>query len=181
MTTPRENPEVAQQANDTAQLPGVSGRKVTVVVLLALAIVGGWVSYSLWCYSQIDLARASSAQAWRTLAEELSGRYRTIESLIAKGVDEESIAMEDGEKFQILVDRFRTTVQFAGQYAAAQDLEGLLTDVADLPAANSSMLSALTEFNDCMVNERSQLDRSGSRFLAFFLKFADPQELKLAP
>lgn len=158
----------------------MSGRRVTSVVLASLLIVGGWLSYTLWTYNRIDVARANTAQSWRQLAEQLSVRYRGAESQIAAGVDERQIDMEFGERFRLAMDRFRTTAQSEPQFEAARELEDLLAEKR-IPAKSSGDLSAaVDQFNAKIDSESRVIDSVGGRFLSLFLHFQPSVKMELA-
>ena len=145
-----------------------------------MLIVGGWLSYTLWTYNRIDVARASTAQSWRQLAEQLSARYRAVESQIAAGVDERKIAMEFGERFRLAMDRFQTTAQSEPQFEAARELEALLSE-QDLPLETPAELSgAVEQFNDQIDSESQIIGSVGGRFLSIFLHFQPSVKMELA-
>ena len=159
---------------------GHSGKAVTLAVLAGLIIVGGWLSYCLWCYQRIDVTREASQVAWRVLAEKLLTRYSDAEKQIASGVDERSVPMESGEKFQLALDRFRTTVQPDVQQKASREIETIIETLAISPKNDDALSSSLTSFNACVSDEQLAMDKSGSKFLAIFLNFPQPIEVVLA-
>lgn len=171
--------------NETGRPPGISGRRVTAAVLIALVAVGGWLSYVLWSYNEIDQARAATSTSWLSLANQLSARYSKIESQIARGVDDQSIDMAFGERFRLVVDRFRTTAQGPLQYATALELEQLLAEETSvrsaLPAPTPELASAIEAHNQLLATERGWLDSPGGKFLSIFLKFSEPEQFALTP
>ncbi len=171
--------------------PGVSGKRVTLIVLLGLFLVGGFLSYTLWTYNRFDDARKSTTLAWRELTEQLAMRYRVAEKIIAKRVDSRETKMEFGERFQLAVERFRTTARTADQFVAAQSLEELLRSDdfrSPLESGNEEtkltqpgeLLAAIDAFNLCRDRERMLLESPGGKTLDVFLKFDTTDHFQLA-
>ncbi len=159
---------------------GLSGKRVTAVVVLLLLLVGAWLSYTLWVYSQVDRARGETNIAWRNLVDRLDERYREAEKYVAKGVDARDIEMQLGEQFRLAVDRFRTTAQPSAQYITAEEIEKQLAGFKDIPEPTAELQLAVDRFNACLRQERDVLSSPGGRFLSVFLKFAEPEELRLS-
>lgn len=163
--------------------PGMSGRRVTVTVLVGLVLVAAWLSYALWSYNRIDAARANTTVSWRELAEPLSKRYGRLEKEVAAGVDSREIDMQLGERFRLAIDRFRTTAQAPLQYVAAQDLEQVLAELAssgvELPPVSSEVAAAIEKHNACLRQETELLASPGGRFLLLFLRFTEPVEFSV--
>ncbi len=166
--------------------PGIPGKRVTLVVLLGLALLGVGISYTLWTYNRVDTARAATATAWRNLTEHLSSRYRAAEKTIAEGVDSRAIKMEFGERFRLAVDGFRTTSLPLEQYAAAQRVESLLgsedlgISPQALPSVPPDLRASLESFRDQLEQERQLLEGLGGRMLDIFMKFETTAPLSLA-
>lgn len=151
---------------------GISGRRLITIVLMLLAISGATLSYTLWCYSRLDVARAETTLAWRALAEELSERYAAIASQAAAG---------DGlPEFTQAVDRFRTTVQTGPQRTAALEVEQQLARLAtNLPTPSDPLNDALNDFNRVVEQEAEVLGTPGGRVLSIFLSFPPPIRFEL--
>ncbi|MEZ6134407.1 MAG: hypothetical protein R3C53_05800 [Pirellulaceae bacterium] len=161
---------------------GVSGKRLTGWVLVAMLLVGGTLMYSLAVYSQLDVDRAHSNAAWRGVANELDERYRLAELLVAKSVDAEQLPMEVGERFRLSLDRFRTTASPAEQRLAAMELEQLLDNDAlqiyelEIP---DTLSTKIEEFNQSAQAIQERLASPGGRLLDIFLGFANPEEFSL--
>ncbi len=179
------------QTPPAAAVPGLSGKRVTFFVLLGLAVIGAGISYTLWTYSRLDVARKASAIAWRDLTEQLALRYRSAEKIVAQGVDSRQTKMEFGERFQLAVDRFRTIALLTDQYQAGLSVEELLGSedfIAINMAVNGSrhlpqsdeLKQAVEGFNQMRARERDLLDSFGGKMLDIVLKFVAPTPFELA-
>lgn len=167
----------------TSSQPGMSGRRVTLIVLLLLIVIGVILSYTLWSYGQLGAIRKHKQAAWAELREPLADRYRVLEKIVAAGVDDTSIPMAWGEKFRLAVDSFRTTAQVTYQYDAAIEVEKLLAEAEfAFPAAaqDSSLTEAVERFNAQLDRETQQLTTPGCQLLDVFLEFPPPGQFKLA-
>lgn len=164
--------ENSSAASPPAQ-PGMSGRKLTMGLLLALAMVAAGLSYVLWSYNRVDSQRASVNASWNQLVEELAQRYRPLELQIARGVDERQIEMELGERFRLAMERFRSTAQPHLQWAAAADLESLLQAAGVSTSLSPSAASAAEAYNAEVRELHRLLESPGGRILVQFLNFSD--------
>ena len=166
--------------------PGVSGKRVTGVVVAGLLIVGVTLSYALWTYNRLEAARSVSAAQWRGVAEQLSLRYRGVEKAIAAGVDERRVKMEFGESFRLAVDAFRTTALPEPQRAAAERIEALLDSpelaplAGQLPPVAPAAQQAVVEYNLAQATEKRLLESWGGRLLNIFFRFPEPRPFELA-
>lgn len=169
------------------QVPGMSGKKLTAVVIVGLVIIGMGLSYTLWTYSRIDAAREDVQVAWREVVQQLASRYHRIETAVARGVDDEQIAMEWGEQFRLAIDHYRTTAQFDEQYLAAERVESLLVgepvahiDLKPENALDEALDEALDSL-DAQLKQRSDwLSSPGGKFLDIFLEFPELPEFVLS-
>ena len=160
--------------------PGISGRKVTSVVMLALLFLVGSISYVLACYNSIETARADADESWIGLADELGKRYKAMEVQVAKLVDEREMDMEQGEEFRLAVDQFRGTAIPEKQFQAARSIERLLDGASVEKRSTEATGTKLEEFNECVGDVLRQRGSFGGRFLGMFLQFPDISELELA-
>lgn len=176
----------------TAGPPGISGKRLTLGVLVALVLIGVSLSYTLWTYNELDRARRTSVTAWRAVTEHLAQRYRTAEKMVAEGVDNRQLDMEFGEKFRLAIDAFRTTSLPEEQVNAAERLEQLLAaeDIAakDIAAGGAELepLPAAAEaeiesYNLAREREKELLESWGGRLLDVFLKFEVPRPFSVTP
>lgn len=167
-------------------VPGLSGKQVTGWVVAALVVIGIVLSYTLWTYNRLDVARLASVVAWREVTEQLSERYRVAERTVALGVDERALRMEYGEQFRLAIDAFRTTSLPEKQFVAAERVEEMLAQpefvgaVATLPPLPIEGRSAIENFNQAKDRERQLLESWGGRFLDIFLKFESPRRFVYA-
>ncbi len=173
---------------NTSQPPGISGPRLTLLTLIGLGLIGGCLSYTLWTYNRLDVARKARSESWRSLANELATRYRVAEKTVAAGVDSREIKMELGERFRLAIDQFRSTAQVAPQYDAAQKVEDLLADSGGTLAGaerdwikpSSQLRSAIEDYNSHLANERQVLSSPGGRLLGLFLSFPRPEDFRVA-
>ncbi len=177
--------ELQNVSTSIASPPGISGKRLTVWVLVGLAIIGVSLSTTLWTYNQLDVARRESTVAWRGVAEHLSGRYRAAERTVASGVGSRELKMEFGEKFRLAIDAFRTTSLPEEQLTAAERVENLLASsdyapwIASLPASPDEMQAAIADYNLARQRESILLESWGGRVLDIFLKFDPPRPFAL--
>lgn len=169
--------------------PGVSGKRLTIVIILAMAALGLVISSTLWTYNRLDATRKQTAASWRSVTEELGPRYRAAEKVVAKQVDERELPMELGERFRLAIDRFRTTSLPKEQHAAAVALERFLASEdfrSHAFAENENAMSpspelqqAITAYNRDLQRERDLLNSIGGRFLDFFMAFPEQAAFEL--
>jgi hypothetical protein len=167
--------------------PGISGKRLTAWVVVALGLIAVSLSYTLWSYNRLEVARSASQAAWREVTEHLSHRYRAAERSVAKAVDGRELPMEIGEKFRLAIDAFRTTALADQQFAAAMRVEQLLAEeaMADvqaaLPEMSDASLAAIDDFNQRRSLEQQLLHSWGGRILDIFLKFETPIPFSIQP
>ena len=157
--------------------------------MLLLLVLGGTLAEALWSYSQLENIRADQREAWGELREPLAARYREVEKRVAAGVDGGSIPIAWAEKFRLGIDQFRTTAQPADQYAAAEQVEGLMRELRGeekikdansiVPQVSRDVAAALTEFNRHLNRETEQLRSAGCQLLDIFLAFRQPGQFEL--
>lgn len=114
------------QSDRSSNTPGVSGRKLTIIILSSLAIVGGSLAYLLTVYDRMDDQRAKTKDVWRSLANALDSNYKEIEKQSAAelGVDEAWT-----QQFVKLADQFRTATNIEAQTETANQLEARLSEL----------------------------------------------------
>jgi hypothetical protein len=157
-------------------VPGISGKRLTVWLLLALAAMGILISYTLWSYGRLDAHREETAVAWRAVTEELVPRYALAEGLVANEVARGEIPGEKGEQLRLAVDRFQTTSLTVEQEAAAREVETLLATVVDKPlleqlAPDTSLQAAVEAYNASLARQSATIRSLGGRILSIFLYF----------
>ncbi len=166
--------------------PGISGKRITSWVIVALVAIGVSLSYTLWTYNRIDAARAQSAHAWRSAVESLAERYRVAELGLAESVTNGVTSEVFSQQFQSAIDTFRTTSMVIEQVSAAEQMEELLGN-SEFPApvrqalpSGTQLQNELDEYNQLRQRERLLLNSLGGRTLDIFLNFPDSQPFHLA-
>ncbi|MEO8269784.1 MAG: hypothetical protein ABI557_08690 [Aureliella sp.] len=166
--------------------PGISGKRVTVWVIVALVAVGASLSYTLWTYNRLDVARGQSALAWRDATESLAERYRLAEFGLVESSANGATGETFSQEFQSAVDTFRTTSIVNEQVAAAERIEELLgSDKFRNPAFQAlpspeKLQNTLDEYNMRRQREQVLLKSLGGRILDIFLEFPDSKPFRLA-
>ncbi len=174
------------QLSPTHPPPGISGKRITLWVIVGLVVIGGSLSYTLWTYNRFDAARAQSAQAWRGAIELLAERYHAAELGLAEGIAKGATSDAFGQELQTAVDTFRTTSIVNEQVSAAERIEELLGSGEFPSQARQALLSptqlqaALDEYNLRRNRERVLLKTLGGRILDLFLEFPESQPFQLA-
>lgn len=168
----------AKHAIDAPQ--GVAGKNVTRLVIVALLVTIVGISYVLGTYNQIDVRRGDVEVSWRALTSELAERYRVVEREIASGVDDQSTAMELGERFRLAVDRFRTTAQRAPQVEAAREIEDLIPQAGVQLASTETLEQSLTDFNADQARLGELIETPAGKVLGLVLILDDTRPFELA-
>lgn len=180
--------------NQTAA--GLSGRRVTLVVVCSLLLVMIFVGYCLWVFNHLERSREQAVAAWRGVASELSLRNYAFEKVIAQGVDSQLIDIARGEKFRLSVDRFSTTTQIDKQIDAAQEVElrvqVIRKTLANRPEAADlikewdpiaikppRLSSALDAYADVVQKQKELLSSIGGRVLLLFVRLTQPREFQI--
>jgi hypothetical protein len=166
----------AESKSASPAVPGISGKKLTLGLIISLLLVGGVLSYVLWTYNRVDAVRRQREDAWQQLADALSDRYRSAEREVAQGVDAREIDMELGEKFRLAIERFRSTSQLDGQLAAALEMEQLLEKSDLTRRLNQSAAQPLQDYNQTVQALDRLLTTAGGKILLLFLNFSEPVE-----
>ncbi len=169
------------QEESAAAAPGVSGRKLTIVLLAALTLVGVALSYVLWSYNRVDDSRDQVVDAWNILFEELATRYRAVEKQVATGVDAQEMEMALGERFRLAIDQFRSTAQADVQLSAAMELEAIMKAANLQPPLSASLQEAAEKYNQCVLELAQLLDTPGGQTLLLFLNLNPVEEFHPAP
>ncbi len=190
-------------SNTTTQSTGLSGKRVALLVTFCMVVVGATLGYTLWVYSQLDVARESTANAWRLLATQLDSRYRALElQIVAEEATDGTVnATQSGDvaadlnvdaeatgtfeaKFRMALDGFRTTAQISSQRPAADRVEAILaSNESSLSSPGDStpeLDSAVDSFNEKMQVERELLNTPGGKLLDVFMGFPQHAAFQLA-
>jgi hypothetical protein len=162
---------------------GLSGKKLTILIVACLLVVGATLAYVLAAYSRLDRAREQTETAWRSVAALLDDRYRGVESRIFATESRE----QPGE-LSVILDQFRTSSQRRVQQSRAMQVESWLAanyaestaDAIHLPVAEPALTTAISELNQAQAQERSILESPGGRLLDLFLDFQRPEAFELA-
>ncbi len=154
---------------------GVSGKRVIAWIVTALLAIGVALGFTLWNYNRLDVVRADSAAAWRATTHALDGRYRVAEQQIANGVHANAVTADFQQRFELAVDRFRTTSIMGDQVAAAEQVEQLLgsedfpTQMLQANPPTEQLLNQLDEYNQQRLRERVLRESFGGKILEMFL------------
>ena len=170
----------------------ISGQKLAVFLVGALALTTLLVIFCLATYGKLTAIRNARDECWRPLAELLDARYRKLEKVIAGGIDQRQIDMRWGEKWRSALDHFRAISGSSEQELAAQEVEDLLRDFqtaitdAKLQQEIAQTMSAVdtrqqisvasTEYRQLVNKERVLLRSIGGRLLDTFLVLRPPLE-----
>lgn len=165
---------------------GMSGKRVTTWVVVALVVIGVAISFTLWTYNRLDAARAGSAAAWRTATVALDNRYRVLEQKLADAVAAGAITEDFQRRFDSASDRFRTTSIVVEQVAAAEQLEQLLGssdfpgDILQAAPPTQQLVSQLDEYNRQRLHERVLRESFGGKLLELFLSLPPSTPFRLS-
>lgn len=170
----------AEVTSDEATQGGVSGKRLTVVLLLSLVLGGAGISYVLWTYNRIDSARRATEASWHAMVDDLAGRYRMLELEVAKRTDETTFDMAKAERFRLAIDGFRTTAQPELQVPYAQEIESCLEGAKFVSDPESALSQAVADYNAAIEAHQNLIGSPAGRFLGIFLNFPESKELKLA-
>ena len=172
----RQAPRATSTASGTGSTssgdgaPGISGRKLTLALLLALLAVGGSLSYVLWTYNQVDREQRASEQAWLVLADLIDQRYRRQEATLTRQVDAGKLDTQIEERFRLALDRFRSTAQPEVQRAAAEEIEAILVEAGRAEPPDEKTLQALHDYNQRVAEFQQQMSSPGAAVLKRLLR-----------
>jgi hypothetical protein len=168
-------------AETSPAVPGISGRRLTLWVLVGLILIGLGISYTLWTYNQLDVARKQTAASWRDLTDQLSDRYREAGKLLLLQADEQKLDASFSQEFNVAIDHFRTTSLPKEQNAAALHVEQLIASAfASELSQPPELQMAVAAFNQSLERERNLLRSFGGRILDVFLNLSEPTAFELA-
>ncbi len=163
----------------------VSGKHLTVGVIISLFAILALLLYSLSAYSRLDQAHDASAECWREVASGLDGRYRQAEKLVAEAIDTQRVKIEFGERFRLAIDGFRTTSQPNLQQANALELENLLAGQSGLStlAWPPELVARIDAYNAALAEVAGIQSSLGGRLLNIFLglEVPEPFEIRAMP
>ncbi len=176
---------------------GISGQRLALSVVSLLTITVLLFSFCLSTYHRLSAIRVDRDRCWRPLAQLLDDRYRALELLVARGVDQEKIDMRWGEKWRSALDYFRAVSGASEQEIAAQEVEDLLMQLPvavadselkeDLYSAISFAAGPQETFSPVCNSYRQIVDRErellksvGGKLIDTFLKLPAPHELRIA-
>lgn len=164
--------------------PGLSGRKITPVIIFVLLLICFGVAYFVTVVHQLQQAREATAQQWRQLAVLLDRDYRQFEEAgvdpTVSNADLESNSLSDSsdwpDKFQqlsALTDQFRTTVDVVAQRSLADAIEQFVEEsksqfAVDVAASQELTVSVL-DYNRTLSEERRIATSIGGRLVRVFL------------
>ena len=184
LTSSTNTTDSVSDPSAATKLPAaVSGKRMTVVVLLTLLITGGLFYWVTLAYSAYNAARRETDRTWRELAPELSLRYRDLDRSIAEANDAREIDPQSLYKWAAARDAFSGTSQSLGQIEAAQTLEQLVASMparvrgSQRPSPELERLAA--NYSSAATNQRAVGHRAGSRLLKTMLNLPDPPEFQI--
>jgi hypothetical protein len=181
---------------------GISGRKLTPVVIVVLMGLCFCVAYFVTVVHYLQQARDRTHQSWRQLAVQLDRDYRLIEqhgtdlpkpdtpslSDSITNLDADRQAASDFEKqlrdFQSLAQAFRTEVDLTKQRELADEVERTLAAISSLPPAHpdhsETTQSMVAQYNAHLQEERSILTSASGRMVRVFLVMPELPDLELS-
>ncbi|MGN6547894.1 MAG: hypothetical protein ACTHK7_22865 [Aureliella sp.] len=172
-------------ARSSAPRPAtISGRRMTVVVLITLLATGllfYWVTTS---YGTYNAARRQTDRTWRALAAVLDERYQQYDARLAQALAEKQIDAATEQRWKETRDSFSRTTLAGHQVEAAQTLEAAIAQLPPalrLPEDDSPELHKLTgDYAAAVATQRQVGQTAGSRMLKLMLSLPEPPEFKLA-
>jgi hypothetical protein len=173
---------VADLTTTNSSPPVLSGRKLTLAVLVILCILFAGIAYFLSVVHQFDQTQAETAERWRQVAVLLDSDYRMLEEAAATWETSEKSA-EWKDRFVRLADQFRTAVDPIQQRLLAQQAERMISEAppgeSARPAASSLLEERVEAYNESLLNERQILESTGGRLVRTFLVIPDQEEFRL--
>ena len=174
---------VAEPSLTSAEPPSISGKRLTITVLIALLITGGLFFWVATAYGTYNAARRQTDRAWRELAPELRMRYRALDASIAEAVGDERLEPDIAAKWTAAHDTFSGTSQSRFQLVAAQKLEQLVAGLpSELRTQHPISLRAAElarAHAEAAAHQRAVGQTWGSRLLKSMLYLPEPEDLVL--
>lgn len=187
---------------------GISGRKLTPVVIVVLLGLCFCVAYFVTVVHYLQQARDRTHQSWRQLAVQLDRDYRFIEQQgmdlptpdspslsdsntvvdSTTGVVADPRTASDFEKqrrdFQSLAQAFRTEVDLTKQRKLADEVERTLAAISSPsqgnPGHSETTRSMVAQYNAHLQEERSILTSASGRMVRVFLVMPELPDLELS-
>jgi hypothetical protein len=181
---------------------GISGRKLTPVVIVVLLGLCFCVAYFVTVVHYLQQARDRTHQSWRQLAVQLDRDYRFIEqqgmdlltpdssspSNSTANPEADPQASSDFEKqlcdFQSLAQAFRTEVDLTKQRKLADEVERTLAAISSPspgnPGHSETTRSMVAQYNAHLQEERSILTSASGRMVRVFLVMPELPDLELS-
>lgn len=171
-------------ASQVPKAPGVSGKRLTVVTLIALLVTGALFYWVATSYATYNAARRQTDAAWRALAIDLDARYRAFDSGVARGVESGSIDAPAGTSWRNTLDAFSGTSLSVHQIQAARDLEAIIQSLPGelKPSIEQSneLKSHATQYASAAAHQRAVGQSAGSLLIKRMLVLPDPLDFQIA-
>ncbi len=158
------------------ELPGISGAKLTLVVLTGILVLGLGIAYTLATYMRLNQAREDTERRWREVARLLDQDYLHL----VEGESETTQPDNQIVGYSSLaakVDRFRTAVDAQQQRLLADEVESMIAqnpaNSDPAPKASTQLLSVVDDYNQGLEVERQILASPGGRILRVILVLRD--------
>jgi hypothetical protein len=158
------------------ELPGISGAKLTLVVLTGILVLGLGIAYTLATYIRLNQARDDTDRRWREVASLLDQDYQ---QLLVDGSDTNQTDSQivGDSLLAAVVDRFRTSVDAQQQRLLADQVESTIaqrpTSSDPAPKASTELLKVIDDYNQGLEVERQILGSPGGRILRVILVLRD--------
>ena len=175
----------AVEQSGSAYLPGgISGKRMTIVVLLTLLVTGVLFYWVTMAYTEYNAARRETDRTWRELAPELDRRYQAIDDRLARADETLQITPEFAQQWRETRDAFSRTSQALRQIQAAERLEALIAtlplELRDVQPPASRLAQLTSKYSVAAAKQRAVGATSGSRLLKLMLSLPEPTEFRLA-
>lgn len=163
----------------------VSGKRMTLVVLITMLVTGGLFYWVTTAYGTYNASRRQTDIAWRSLATVLDARYKQYDEAVTSAASTGSIEGLTSERWQVARDAFSRTTLSSHQIAAARDLEKIVemlpAELRDAASDNAdSLKSSADNYAKAVAIQRSVGHKTGSQLLKQMLVLPDPAEFQLA-
>lgn len=167
------------------EAPGLSGPKITVILLILLSGLCGSIIFTLAVYDRLNAARTATDEQWRRLSNLLSNDYQQLSqrTLTDQTIADQRLRTRQQQDILKSVDYFRTTVQPEQQRLMAEQVENLSAQEESsdwrLPAASSELKESVLQYNQCLARERNILSSMGGKLLQTILVLPERRDLQL--
>lgn len=160
----------------------VSGKRLTIVLMIVLLSTGGLFYWVTTSYSAYNAARRQTDRDWRELATLLETRYRILDQRIGPA-DQPTVEAKLSQEWRAARDAFTGTGISSLQVESAEKVESVIERLPDSVAASETvsdeLKSALGKYEKSARHQREMGSTAGSRLLKIMLNLPDPKDIQL--